>query len=222
VIQNYADNCCKLQNYFVEFLSRSKQYQEWLKIHDELRQALNETSIKLVPAKVSPGKKQKPLKPNEINKPRIFPNVSSNKQHLWNITHKFICNSNRLILEVDIERPAEILNEQFKKIISIAQQEYWREMQDENWYGQYRYLVDFKRDIKGRKDTYPFEVWDRCLKVYDLKTEGKSFRKIAQIIFNDTSDLPVDKIKKSFKRAKYLIAAAEENKFPPQKNKLTK
>ena len=214
--QNYADNCRKLENYFVEFLSRSKQYQEWLKFHDDLIQVLNKTSIKLVPAKVSPGKKQKPLKPNEINKPRIS-SSASNKQHLWNITHKFICNSNRLILEVDIEKPEEILNEQFKKIISVAQQEYWREMQDENWHGQYRYLVDFKRDIKGRKDTYPFEEWDRYLKVYDLKTEGKSFRMIAQIIFNDTSDSSVDKIKKSFKKSKCLIAAAEENKFPPQK-----
>ena len=94
-------------------------------------------------------------------------------------------------------------------------------MKDENWFGEYRYLADFKRDQKGqrkgRKDTYPFDEWERYLKVYDLKKDKKTYREIAQKIFNNKSENAIDKAKKAFKKAKILITAAEDNKFPPFK-----
>lgn len=218
---DYSSFTSKLQNYYIEFLSRSPKYQTWLKEHNEVIQELDGTPFKLVPAKIIPRKKSEPLKPQELKKPPIFSSGSSKGQCVWDITDKFRCDSNRVILEIDIEKPIEILMEQVKEINKTAQEKYWEEMKDENWFGEYRFLADFKRDQKGqrkgRKDTYPFDEWDRYLKVYDLKLNGKSYREIAQKIFNDKNENATDKAKKAFKKAKILITAAEDNKFPPFK-----
>lgn len=215
--RDYSAYISKLHNFYIEFLSRSKLYQKWLKEHSRLVEKLKGMPLKPIPAKIIPSKKQKPIKPQEINKPAIYSSMSRKEQYVWNITNKFRCDSFRVILEVDIEKPVEILTEQCEKIIRIAQEKYWHEMEDENYFGEYKLLIDFKRDKKGRKDTYPFEEWERYLKVYDLKTEGESYREIARNIFNDTSESSIDKIKKSFSKAKFLITAAEKNKFPPLK-----
>lgn len=101
---DYEAFTSKLQNYYIEFLSRSEKYQIWLKEHNKVIQELHGTPLKLVPAKIIPCKKSKPLKPQEIKKPAIFSSGSSKGQCVWNITDKVICDSNRVILEFDIEK----------------------------------------------------------------------------------------------------------------------
>ena len=215
--KDYPAYISRLHNYYIEFLSRSKLYQEWLKQHNNLIQELKETPLKLIPTRIIPNKKNKPINPQEINKPAIHSSMSRKDQYVWNITNKFRGDLNRVILEINIEKPIEILKTQCEEIIRIAQERYWHEMKNENWFGEYRFLIDFKRDRTGRLDTYPFEEWDRYLKVYDLKIDGKLYSEIAQKMFNSKNEDAIDKVKKAFKKAKILISAAEENRFPPQK-----
>lgn len=212
----------KLFYYYLEFLSRSDQYRKWLKLQDEITEEIKGLSFKIIPAKIDLKKKRKPMEPAEINKPVFFSSFSKNNQCIWDITKKFRCDFNRAILEIDIERPLEILKEQFEEIIKPIQKKYWSECKNENYYGEYRYLIDFMRDKKGkyknkRIKTYDFDVWDKYLEIYDLKKERLSSREIAKKVFRDESpEARENKVNKYFSRAKKLINVAATNKFPPE------
>jgi hypothetical protein len=219
--EDYSVYFSKLYNYYIEFLSRSPHYQARLKEYSEILQELKGTQFKPLPAKIIPDKKIKPLKPHELRKPVIYPSGSMKGQGIWNISNKFTCDSNRIVLEIDIEKPSEILMKEIQAIIKETQKQYWKEMNDENWFGEYRYLIDFKRHQKGKnkKDTYPFDEWTQYIRVFDLKREGKSNKEIAKIIFpnENFSDNTKKKIRNYHSTARFLIEAAEKNKFPPLK-----
>lgn len=223
ITKDYSSYVSEIHRYYLEFLSRSVKYQAWLKEHSEVLQELEGTSFKLLPAKIVPGKKRKPLKPHELKKPVISPSGSRKGQGVWDRTNNFICDSNRVILEINIEKPIELLKIQFEEITKAAQEKYWEEMNDQNWFGEYRYLTDFKRDSRGRRDTYPFEEWDRYLEVFDFKQKhkDKTYKEITKLMFDSDKEEDVDKVKKDCKKARLLIKATEENKFPPKKLKIS-
>lgn len=240
----------KLFHYYIEFLIRSDPYRNWLKSQNEIKEEIKGLPLRIIPANIDLKKKRKPIKPDEINKPVIFSSLSKNnqfwgihegmipikyihssfnqnKQGVWDITKKFRCDLDRLILEIDIEKPIEVLKEQFKEIIKSAQEKYWKECNNENYYGEYRYLKDFMMNEKGkykekRKITFGFNTWDNFLKIYDLRIKDISSKEVAKIVFKDDALEKDDnfksaeqKVNKYFERAKKLIDAAVVGKFPP-------
>jgi hypothetical protein len=224
---NYDVFFQKLQHYYIEFKSRSPEYQSCVENDAKRNQKSSRSEIiqeafhgtriqELFPAAL-PVKKT--AIPNEEKKMWLSPSLDS--REISNITNKFHCPSHYLILEVDLEKPIEILLETLQEEIMSAQEKYWSSMGDENYVGEYRFLVDFKRDTKGRyagrirRQRHNFEEWERYLQVFDLRyKEKRKFREIAKILFNDDAEASIDKAKKYWNRAKRLISAAAENKFP--------
>ena len=212
----------KLDYYYVEFLSRGSNYKTWLKVHHEMVSEL--APIQILPAKISPGKKRKAIRPEEIKKPAMFPSGSYNGQIAWDITHKFRCDSNRVILEINLENPIERISEQLQNIISRVQEDHWKKQEDENCFGEYRYLVDFRRKMNGKKidkRQYLFSHWDDYIKAFDHfmqieeKGEKGKLKKLAKELFDDDSADAQVKAFQHVEKARLLIKAAEENKFPP-------
>lgn len=212
-MSDYQNDIAKLTGYYHEFLDRSDKYQQWLKEYSEITSEFSNEEFILIPTNIYPNKKRKPIKPDELKKPDLFSFVSCN-DICGDITEKFQCDSNRRIVEIDIEKPLEIIMEKLKEIIRTEQLKHWEEMKNENWYGEYRYLSDYKIDSKGRKITRRFKDWDIYLKVYDLKKQGKKHKEIGEIIFKNNKEAE-GRSKKAYLKAKQLIKAAEENRFPP-------
>lgn len=210
----------RLHYFFIEFLSRSDKYRSW--ITEAAAIARDSAESDFFPINLSPRKGRRSEKPDKSGKPRIEPSFVFGDSGVWNITDKFCCAPDSAIFQVRLDKPIEGLCRQIKIEIEAAQDKFWKTMGDENFFGEYRFLVDHKRDkkgrYKGRIKKSRFAEWKDYLRVFDLRQKPwkgnrqTPFKEIAIQIFNNHDE---SKARQYLHRAKLLIAAAEENKFPP-------
>jgi len=209
----------KLQNYYVEFLSLSPGYQAAMEGEYELLLENERKPLPDIPILADHWRDTG----CRIGKFKVL----TKERIVQDITDKCRCESSSFVgsncikLEVKIERPIEEIIEQLKNLISKIQEDHWKKMEDENCFGEYRYLLDFKRIKKGRKldkKDYPFKLWERYIMAYKFRQQVPKlkYREIGKILFPD-HDIDDAKTKafQAVEKAKLLIKAAEENKFPP-------
>jgi len=118
---------------------------------------------------------------------------------------------------IDVKYPAKVILEEIAKEVKEQQAQYFSKYPKDK--SQF-----VKETVDGRTDTYPFDEWERYLKVYMLKQQGKSRTELAREFFPASRQIAkaIDSRMMNFKRqistysqkAKKLSKNAVTGNFP--------
>jgi hypothetical protein len=108
---------------------------------------------------------------------------------------------------IDIKYPLKVIWNELKKLIKDDQQKWFTKRPE----GKPHYIKETK---DGRHDTYPFDEWERYLKVYMLKQQGKTTNELAKQFYSKYHQDPKRQLLRDYNKAKKLSQNALNGNFP--------
>lgn len=108
---------------------------------------------------------------------------------------------------IDIKYPLKVIWNELKKLIKDDQQEWFTKRPEVK--------PHFIKETKdGRLDTYPFDEWERYLKVYMLKQQGKTTNELAKQFYSEYHQDPKRQLLRDYDKSKKLSQNALNGNFP--------
>lgn len=111
------------------------------------------------------------------------------------------------LLYINVRYPIKQILTEVENIIKHEQK---------NYYSKFPEIEPsfIKKTKDGRNDSYPFDEWERYLKIYMLKKLGKTNRELAEQFYHTKNENTVRQVLRDNQKAKTLSKNAVEENFP--------
>ena len=111
------------------------------------------------------------------------------------------------LLFINVQYPPKVVLHEIKKIVEEERTKYSTAYP--------RYASHFIKKMKnGRGDTYPFDEWERYLKMYMLKQMKIKLKEIAKHFYSERNQAPLRQVSRDCEEAEKLSRSAVAKKFP--------